>query len=184
MATRDERERERDAHGRLLVVQSFEDVQHRRNDHERDRQLPGAAASSPKTSREHDQRQPRRNDQRARQARNGVRSDALDQLHTFGELRRHGRRDVEDPGRGDEGGEDKRRALRGMRVRPPEQRAPQPDETGRQIERGHVDRGAARGARRSTRRLGRRCARFGAADRDRARSTRRHGHEGRCDALA
>ena len=54
VTTRDESERERGAHRGLLVVQPLENVQHRRHEHERDRQLPGAATASPKTSREHD----------------------------------------------------------------------------------------------------------------------------------
>ena len=80
MTTRHERERQRDADGRLLVVQTFEDVQDRRDQHEHDRQLPCAASPSPKTSREHDQRQSSGDDQCACEARDGIRSDAFDQL--------------------------------------------------------------------------------------------------------
>ena len=139
VTTRHERERQRDADGRLLVVQTFEDVQDRRDQHEHDRQLPCAASPSPKTSREHDQRQSSGDDQCACEARDGIRSDAFDQLYSIGELRRHGRGDVEDSSDSDECSEDERRAPRGLRVSSPQQGAPQPDQTGSEVERRHVD---------------------------------------------
>src|SRR5262249_6228021 len=110
VTTRNQCERERDAHRRLFVVKPLEDVQYTRDENERDGYLPRSAPPPAETSREHDQRKPRRNDQRARQPRNGVRRNSFDQLHTTRDLGRHRRRDVEETGNGDEGGEQERRA--------------------------------------------------------------------------
>jgi hypothetical protein len=139
VAARDQRERKRDAHRRLFVVEPLEDVQHCRDENERDGQLPGPAAPAPKTSREHDQRQPSGDDQCACQPRNGVRRYPFDQLHAAGELRRHGRGDVEDSRHSDEGGEHEWRAPRRLCVCSSEQRAAEPDQASGEVERGHVE---------------------------------------------